>query len=160
MLAAPQEQADAPVLVIRPVSYRDVLAHPLLVEAHYEELATHKELMELHPDEASYRIMDEKGVLFALGVFDGPDMVGYSVNIVHSALHYSRLTICENDVVFLAKDYRSAGNGRRLLAATRQAGHERGAKLMIWHAKPETSLHALLAREGAFLQDLIFSEAL
>jgi GNAT superfamily N-acetyltransferase len=147
-------------LSVRLIDYCDVVDNPALLEAHRAELATHKDLMEVAPDVAAYESMSQSGMLFVLGAFEGLDLVGYSSNIVHQALHYSRLRLCENDLLFLDPAYRSVGNGRALLQRTRLEARLRGAKMMIWHAKPDTPLYHLLVADGCGVQDILLSEVL
>jgi hypothetical protein len=85
--------------------------------------------------------------------------VGYSINFVSPHIHYMRMCMAMNDVLFVAKSHR-ASLGIRLLHATEQAARNRGAHLMAWHAKPGTPLESILRRRGCRLQDLIFTKEL
>lgn len=147
-------------LPIRPIAHTEVLARPDLLEAHYEELATDKARMELAPLTEMYDFSALNGGLFCLGMFDHGEMIGYSVNFVSQALHYRHLRVCQNDVLFLAKAYRSAGNGKALIDATEAAARERHAGLMLWHAKPNTPLDALMQALGNGVQDIVYSKGL
>jgi hypothetical protein len=72
-----------------------------LLQAHWLELATNRELMVLKPDAAKYSAMERAGLLLSLCVFDDDEMVGYSVNTIGRNLHYSDLVVSMNDVLFL-----------------------------------------------------------
>lgn len=147
-------------LEVRPISFLEVAAREDLLEAHYDELATDKLRMVLAPDLARYQAIDDQGLLLSLGMFDGEEMVGYSVGIVTTSLHYSALTMYQNDVLFLAKDHRNAGVGKHLIDATEAAARARGAGMVLWHAKPNTPLFFLLTHLAYVTQDVIFGRGL
>jgi predicted GNAT superfamily acetyltransferase len=128
-----------------------------LLHEHWIELATDKNLMALAPDWERYAALEELGKLFVIYAYKGDKLIGYSANIVDTHIHYSDLTVCSNDVLFIEKSERG-GIGRELMAATREVGKERGAQLMLWHAKPGTALDHVLS--AVPVQDIIHSERL
>lgn len=148
------------MLETRIISFRDVAERMDLLEAHYEELATDKELMALDPDLAKYATIEANGMGLGIGLYDHGELVGYSYGCVTQSMHYKALTIYQNDVVFLAKAYRDLGNGTRLINNTVEHAQLRGARLILWHAKPDTPLEALLALMGYDVQDVIYSKGL
>lgn len=131
---------------------------PLLVQ-HREELTTNKALMELAPDVARYRDAENAGALLALIAREDGRIVGYSGNFVLPHIHYMRLRMCANDVLFVDQAHR-ASLGLRLIHATEQAARARGAQLMAWHAKPGTPLENILRRRGCRVQDIVFTKEL
>lgn len=131
------------------------MAMPLLAE-HREELATDKARMILKPDRERYLTLDELGMLMVIGVFKGGELIGYSASIVHANLHYSDLIMCQNDVLFITKAHRKGPLGLKLIRATERMGRERGADIMLWHAKPDTALNDIMPRLGARVQDIIW----
>ena len=139
-------------------------AWPLL-EEHYAELATVPDIMLLKPDVERYQTLEAAGNLFAIGMFDthvdgAETLVGYSVNIVCTNLHYGDLLMCQNDLLFVRKSHRRGMTGMRLITATERAAKERGVKMMLWHAKPGTTLDRMLPRLGYGIQDVIYSQVL
>lgn len=131
-----------------------------LFQAHWEEIALNKGLMVLKPDVHRYRLMEESGTLFAIGVFIGDHVVGYSVNFVMPHLHYADLLYAQNDLLFLERAHRASGAGMALIQATEREAKARGARMLIWHAKPRTALEAVLPRVGYGVQDIMFSKEL
>jgi GNAT superfamily N-acetyltransferase len=134
-----------------------------LLEAHREELATHKALMALKPDRAAYEALDATGRLLTLGVFDGDELVGYSVNILAANMHYADLLVCQNDLLFLRSDHRGGRAGVALIRETEACAKARagdGPLFMLWHAKEGTPFAGLLPRLGYGVQDIIFSREL
>lgn len=134
-------------------------AGPLLRE-HWEEVAKNKAVMVLKPNVPAYRMLEQMGSLISLGAFDGDRMVGYSVTICTAHLHYADLVYASNDVIFVAGTHRSGPAGVRLMRETEKRAKDRGARLMLWHAKPDTALDRILPRMGYGVQDVIYSRQL
>jgi GNAT superfamily N-acetyltransferase len=130
---------------------------PILFQEHWDEVARNKGLMVLKPHEEAYRAMEAGNMLLILGAYKGGEMVGYSVNFLLRHPHYADLEICQNDLLFIAKEHRNGPLGIRLMKRTEIEGKARGARLMLWHAKEGTPLAAILPRMGYGVQDIIFS---
>lgn len=129
-----------------------------LLKAHYDEVAKNKDVMVLDPDWDRYIALDDAGVLVVLGVFsEDEQLLGYSVGLVTSHLHYRGLTYYQNDVLFLAASARRSHIGIDLIEATERVAGARGARFVCWHAKQGTALDRLLDRRGYGVQDIIYS---
>lgn len=131
-----------------------------LFHSHWEEIALNKELMKLKPLLDKYYQLEANGMLLIVGAYADGELVGYSVNFVTQHLHYAYLWTCNNDLVFIRHDLRKSGAGIELMQRTEQLAKERGAQMMLWHAKENTALAALLPRLGYGVQDIIFSRGL
>lgn len=159
-------KGDDPVKLPGMVHYREstvtemLEVAPILFKEHWEEIAKNKQLMVLSPDEQAYRTMEEAGRLMILAAMKDDVMVGYSVSFIVRHPHYSGLTVCQNDLIYIHPDHREGGVGIRLIKKTEQEGKLRGAQLMLWHAKENTPLAAMLPRMGCGVQDIIFSKEL
>lgn len=134
-------------------------AAPLLVE-HWEEVAKLKHLMVLKPNREMYERLEDVGALISVGAFQGDKMVGYSVSIISTHLHYADLYYANNDVLFVAKEHRAGRLGFRLIKETERIAKERGGRLMIWHAKPGTVLDKIMPRLGYGVQDVLYAKEL
>ena len=134
-------------------------AWPLL-ELHREELATYKHLMILKPDIERYRALESSGNLVGLGLFDGEKIVGYSVFIITTALHYSDLTIAQNDILYVHPDYRRGKWGVKLIRSSEDVIKKRGIKIIMWHGKENTDFSDIMPKMGYIVQDIIFSKEL
>ena len=146
---------------IREAPISELLAlGPTLFEEHSQELTQNKRLMVLEPDAERYLAMDAMGLLLVLLAYEGDDLVGYSVNVVTTHLHYKALTFASNDLLYVAPAHRGGRLWLQLRRETRRVARERGAVLMLWHAKEGTTLAKLLPRMGCKVQDIIFSEEL
>lgn len=139
------------------VSEMLALASDLFAE-HWDEIALNKQVMALKPDTARYEVMEANGALFILAAFNqGGALVGYSVNFVMRHLHYADLCVASNDLLFVSKEHRHGRLGLQLIRATEARAKKEGARLMLWHAKPNTPLADIMPRLGYGVQDIIFS---
>lgn len=131
-----------------------------LLLAHREELTTHKHIMVLKPDVAKYKMLEDKGCLFTLALYDEDKIVGYSVNILNNNLHYSDLVVVQNDILYLHPEYRKGAWGVKLIRETERAAKERGAKMVLFHGKENTAFSMLMPRLGYGVQDIMYSREL
>lgn len=129
-----------------------------LLQMHRDELATNKALMVLNPNWEMYRALEQNDALLALLAYCDDEIVGYSACILTKHPHYMGLTYAHNDVLFLAPAFRGGRLGIQLIHATEQAAKERGAQMVMWHAKEGTALLGMLPRMGYKVQDVIFSK--
>ena len=132
----------------------------VLFEEHYEEIARNKQIMKLKPDEETYRKMESAQQIFILSARQDDVLIGYSVNFVTNHLHYADLRIAQNDLLFISKEHRGGRIGLKLIKETEKHATSLGCKLMLWHAKENTTLAAMLPRLKYGVQDIIFSKEL
>ena len=132
----------------------------VLFEEHYEEIARNKEVMKLKPDEKAYRNLEEANQIFILSAWQDDVLIGYSVNFVLNHPHYADLLLAQNDLLYIKKEMRGSRAGLRLIKETETHATSLGCKLMLWHAKENTTLSALLPRIKYGVQDIIYSKEL
>lgn len=138
-----------------------IVEHWALITAHWDEVALNKEVMVLKPDLERYAALEAQGLLASLVVrTEAGDIIGYSVNAISQNLHYQDLTVCQNDVLFVHPYHRNSSVGVRLIKATEAMAKEKGAQMMLWHAKDGTPLDALLPFMNYGIQDIIYSKVL
>lgn len=131
-----------------------------LLVPHWEESSRNKELMVLLPDKDKYKLYEDSGNLLSLFAYVNGNCVGYSINIITNHLHYADLICGYNDVIFLSDEHRNSPIGIRLIKETKKRCKERGAELMLWHAKENTPLAKILPRLNCKVQEIVFSEVL
>lgn len=137
----------------------DRILQPLLQD-HWEEVARNKSLMVLNPDVKRYRQLDESGNLVCLFAYHEDEVVGYSAMIIHNHLHYSDLVVAYNDVIYIQPEHRNISLGSQLIKESERVSKEHGAKLMLWHAKPNTALDKILPFMDCKVQETIYSKEL
>jgi GNAT superfamily N-acetyltransferase len=134
-----------------------------LFKEHWEEIALNKGVMKLSPNWRAYYELEERGVLVCLAALIDEELVGYAASFVYQHLHYSALTVIQNDVLFVAEEHRKSGLGRRLIRRTEQmvkaleAGEH---KMALFHTKPGTAADKVLEGWGYGIQDNIRSKVI
>jgi hypothetical protein len=160
-VAAVATSSPARLADVRAVPVADVLRERALLEAHWQEIALNKDVMELAPRHEVYDSLESSGALLTLGAFSGEHMVGYSATVILPHLHYGNLIYATNDVLFVAKAHRVGTLGLRLIHETERLSAQRGARLMLWHAKEGSALDLMLGRRKHYaVQDIIYSRTL
>lgn len=147
-------------LLIKEVSISSILDSKDLLEMHYQEVAKNKSVMVLDPDRAKYAALERSGKLFSIAAIDGDKIVGYSVNIIDTHIHYSSLVCCLNDVLFVDPGYRRGKCGLMLIKHTEKHANKCGANMMLWHAKSGSNLDLLMPKIGYGVQDIIYSKVI
>ena len=132
----------------------------ILFEEHYKEIARNKEVMKLKPDEETYRNLEKMRRIFILSAWQDDILIGYSVNFVLNHPHYADLVLAQNDLLYIKKEMRGSRAGLRLIKETETHATSLGCKLMLWHAKENTTLSAILPRLKYGVQDIIYSKEL
>tara|TARA_B000000557_G_C20752937_1_gene433821 strand:- start:539 stop:1048 length:510 start_codon:yes stop_codon:yes gene_type:complete len=130
----------------------------LLFLEHYEEIARNKEIMKLKPNYPMYYATEKVGALFIHVAMQNDVFVGYSINFVSNHFHYADLKYCQNDVLFIKKEFRGGRVGLKLMKVTEQHAKSLGCKLMLWHCKENTPLNQILPRLNYGVQDIIYSK--
>lgn len=146
--------------IIKEVGVNDIIDRQDLLKMHYDEVAKNKSIMVLDPDRAKYQAIESAGKSLCLAAFVDEKIVGYSVNIVDTHIHYVGLVCCVNDVLFVDPVYRNSRCGLMLIKQTESVAKDRGAKLMLWHAKSGTALDLLMPKIGYGVQDIIYSKVI
>jgi hypothetical protein len=132
-----------------------------LLAMHWEEVALHKEKVQLDPDLDRYREFERSNALRIFTARDGEILIGYSVFIVQKHLHYNGCLIAANDVLFLHKEYRGGTTaGLRLIKESERMLREDGVMRCIWHIKPKNDWSAILARLGYEQEEIVMGKLL
>lgn len=111
-------------------------------------------------DKERYKQFEALNILVIVGAFDGDEVVGYSLASVLPHPFNPEIVFCNSDVMFLMPKYRNTTAGARLMAETKRAAKERGAKKLFWHARGNTAFAEMLRNRGHHLADEVFMEDL
>jgi len=131
-----------------------------LLEQHYAELTLDKDVIRLDPDWEQYQQLHNEGKLFALGAYYYDRLVGYSVFFLRNHIHYRDAIIANNDVLFLAPEFRVGRLGIELIRRSEQHLQELGVAKITWHVKTSRDFRVLLTRLGYVEEDIIMGRAL
>jgi hypothetical protein len=100
------------------------------------------------PDVAMIDRMQQLGVMFVLGAFDGDELVGYCSALV-SPHHYNpEIICCNSDALFVREDKRCTSLAYRLVDTTERIAKDRGATMQLWHTRAGTPFANMLERRG------------
>lgn len=128
-----------------------------LLDRHYEEIAQFKDVQKLDPDWEAYEALEKAGKLWVGTVRNHGILIGYTVMIVHRALHYKGLLMASEDIHFLLPEYRKGLTGYRMLMKAKQAMKDRGCRLAIMRCKAGMPHGALFERLDGELSDLVYA---
>ena len=119
-----------------------------LLEKHWEEIALDKEKVPLDPDWGRYAAMDNLGQLSIVTVRNQGRLVGYSVMIIQSGLHYRTCIEARMDLFWLDPAERGHWVGIRLFRAVEQELKRRGVKRIYCGSKLHKDVSRLFLALG------------
>ena len=153
------DENSSPTIDIRLCTLADIEGKTdSLFQEHYEEVARNKGIMKLKPNWPQYYAVEKAGALFLHVATQDDEIIGYSINFVANHFHYADLRYCQNDVLFIKKEFRGGRLGLRLMKATEKHAKSLGCKLMLWHCKPNTPLNEIMPRLKYGVQDVVYSK--
>lgn len=104
-----------------------------------------------------YAALEQVGNVVAFGAFDGDELIGYSVAILGPHLHYG-FTYAHHDLLYVRPDHRRGSLGLRLMRMTEEAAKARGARFVVWHVKPGSTLESILSRAGYAVEEVVYKK--
>jgi GNAT superfamily N-acetyltransferase len=99
-----------------------------MLRRHWEELALDKDSVSLAPDWRRYRLLEAEGVLSTMAVRQRGKLVGYSIMVLTTGLHYRGCFEARMDIFWLAPEARGRFGGVRLFRAHEKELRRRGVK--------------------------------
>lgn len=162
--------AAKPLIEIRRCTVAELDAAPNLewLMAEYADESSLEEIGKPEPQRAVYYALEKAGILFAIGAFDGAELVGFILPIVAAPPHYGVL-VATIESFFVAKMHRTRGvgpDGARsvgtgLRDAAADLGRELGAKALLTVAPAGGVLSRVLAADKRCrLSNEVYIEAL
>jgi GNAT superfamily N-acetyltransferase len=119
-----------------------------LLELHYQELTLNKDLVKLDPRWQDYRLLEQLGRFVIFTARDDGNLVGYSAYFLNKHLHYSGLTVAQNDVLFVHPDSRRGTTALRFLTYAEEQLKALGADKLVYHIKFSLDWRPILHRRG------------
>ena len=117
-----------------------------LTRRHYDEIAKNKDVMVLDPDRDFYAAAKDT-LLLVTARHEGA-LAGYFLWVLIQHPHYRTVRLADEDLHFLAPEYRQGMTGYRLMKAARDAAIARGAKLLMMREKIGHERPGVLRRLG------------
>lgn len=134
--------------------YRQVMA---LVQANKSEAEAHIPFA-VDVDVQLYDRLYQAGLLVLLGAYEGARMVGYAIASVAPHLHYGVL-VGQHMTLYIAPEHRTPRLSLRLVEALAAQCKAKGARMMTWHAKPDSAFARLLSKRFK-VEDLVYLQEL
>jgi len=119
-----------------------------LLELHYLELCVNKDAVKLSPRWDVYTELERLGCFVVLTAREGEALAGYSAYFLSPHMHYSGFSVAQNDVFYLAEEYRRGTTALRFLRYSETALKDLGAQKLVYHCKPQNNFAPILHRLG------------
>lgn len=138
-----------------------------LLLAHWEEVATDRDVIPFAPDWERYRMMERNGMFRILAMRHNGRLIGYNGFFIAPNLHYSTSLQAINDVIYVDPTYRGAGV--RLIREAEKRLMELGVQKIHYHVKIAVNIGRdgrpatvgdLLARMGYVHVEQMFAKLL
>jgi len=133
---------------------------PAILAEHYDELTRDKDVVKLAPNWEGYESLERAGKLYTISAWDDGELVGYSVFLYGTSLHYRETMFAVNDVLFLRASHRVGSTGLRLIRECEKQLAVLGVKKIIWRVKYGTTMEKLLPRMGYESEEHTFTKLL
>lgn len=111
----------------------------------------------LSVDDSLFLALDKCGVLTALGLFAGEELVGYVVATTTRSAFDNEL-VCSVMSIFVLPEHRHQGQSERLMDELKAVAQEEGAGPIRWHVPVNSVVHPVFVRRGARLIEHIYEE--
>jgi len=112
-----------------------------LLHTHWKELAVNQDKIFLKPNVDAYVTYQNMGLLNNIVVRNQEDkIVGYSVLMIQPHIHYCDSIYASVDVIYVDPNYRNGSLGARLLFETEKLAVDKGADVIVHHAKPNVPM--------------------
>lgn len=133
----------------------------VLLRAHYDEIALHKDVIKLAVDWGRYEYLEQENALRVYTARDDGRLIGYSAFFLVWHPHYKNNLFAQNDVLYLSPEYRNGTTaGIRLIKySEEQLLADRVDKIM-WHVKTANDWSAILERLGYQFEERIMGKVL
>lgn len=125
-----------------------------LWDGHWREVGRRHDEMPLSPDLVRFGDIDAQGCLHLVAVRRDSALVGYSVSIIHTGLHYQTTLHAVLDLYYMAPDARRWTAGLTLLRVTERTLAARGVRRMIAGTKLHDAPDGRPLDNGAILRRL------
>lgn len=112
------------------------------------------------PDVAAYQRLYDAGMCFAVGAFEGGDVVGYCTVTVIPHPHNPAVVVASNDALYVRPDHRRGLLAGRLIVTAEREARARGAHRFTWHTRAGTDLAQVMQRHGYAPVDVVVMKEL
>jgi len=119
-----------------------------LLEKHWEEIALHKDKIELNPDYDKYQEMEDAGTLHIVTARIGGRLVGYFISFIMLHPHYKDHSFAVNDILFVDMSYRRTTVGVGMFKYAENKLKEMGVSVIMVSMKTHAPFDQLCESLG------------
>lgn len=131
-----------------------------IIFQNWRELENNKPKVCLSPDWDKLILMQKIGMLSNVIVRDDGRIVGYSI-ILHSPhLHYKEDVFSVVSSMYLKPEYRLSTSGLKMMKAIEEEARTHLASVLMYHAKPYTTLERILFKKGFRMEETSYIKIL
>jgi GNAT superfamily N-acetyltransferase len=131
-----------------------------MLQRHWEELALDQEEVPLSPDWGRYWDLECQGALSTIAVRERSRLVGYSIMVLTTGLHYDTCAEARMDIFWIAPEVRGRYGGVRLFRAHERELRRRGVRRVYVGSKLHRDSSRLFLRLGYLPVETWFSKML
>ena len=131
-----------------------------LWDAHWQEVATHKDSIKLKVDMEAYAFMEARGMLHVVVARSAGKVVGYHLSFVRPHFHYADSLTGYVDVYFLEEAFRKGATGIKMFRFVEKSLRARGVQRIFTATKISHDKSALFERLGYKEVEKVFSKLL
>lgn len=131
-----------------------------MLQRHWEELALDQNEVPLSPDWGRYWDLELQGALSTIAVRERSRLVGYSIMVLTSGLHYATCSEARMDIFWLSPEVRGRWGGVRLFRAHERELRRRGVRRVYVGSKLHRDSSRLFLRLGYKPVETWFSKML
>ena len=129
-----------------------------LLSRHWEEIALNKDKINLSPDWEAYLAKEEAGETALFTVRDDNKLVGYFLVFIGRHIHYQDHVFAQNDVIYVAPEYRKGFTGIKLIKFAEKCLKEDGVSVIQINTKFHKDFGSILKRLGYVPTDTIYGK--
>lgn len=131
-----------------------------ILEQHYLEIAQHLDIP-LAPDFSGYWAMERAGNLRLYIARSHGEAIGYNVCFIRHNMHYSTSKQAVQDILYVMREYRGEGIGRKLVTYSNEQLALEGVQVLAHHVKVKhPALGHILETEGFDLVEYVYTKRL
>jgi GNAT superfamily N-acetyltransferase len=129
-----------------------------LLEAHWEEIAMHKDKIVFDPDYEAYLAMQENEAVQSVIVRDDGKIIGYYISFIYTHPHYKNNKFSQNDVLYVDPSKRGGTVAYRMLKFAEKELKALGISVMTLHMKTAYPFERLCESVGMSEIEKIYSK--
>lgn len=141
--------------------YKDLVEDiKVFLEGHFQETSPLKDTVKMSPNYDFYKDLSETDSVRFYTARDDGKLIAYSIFFVTSHPHFKENKVAENDMLYVAKEYRGKDVSDNLLSFTEECLSEEGITSVGISVKTTVPFDSLLIKNGYSLTERKYNKIL